>query len=75
MTKSYVTCDCCGVIIDNYDDEFIKFKKRRNIFSLYRKEFFSRKIPHTWNRDLDICSGCWDDIVETVRSKTNETMA
>lgn len=65
MKQIYTTCDCCGTVIENYDYSFIKFKKRKNVFSRYTRAF-SRNDYYSFE-DLDICEGCWDGIIEEVK--------
>ena len=70
MKQTYITCDCCGKVIENYDYSFIKFKKRKNVFYRYTRAFSRNDYyPH---EDLDICEGCWHNIIEEVKKLKEE---
>lgn len=62
MKHNYISCDCCGKVINN------------SLISHYAIKHGLRFGP--WCSDggdrVDICQNCWDDIQEYVKEKRND---
>lgn len=67
MKHNYVSCDCCGKVINT--SGLITYYKIKH--SLLR---FGPRCSNDGDR-VDICQNCWDDIREYVKEKRNATMA
>lgn len=65
MKHNYISCDCCGKIIDP-----------NGLMSYYK---IKHGLRFTWRSDsgyrMDICQNCWEDIQNYVKEKRNATMA
>lgn len=66
MKHNYISCDCCGKVINT-----------NGLMTYYKIKHGLHFGP--WCSDggdnVDICQNCWDDIQKYVKEKRNETMA
>lgn len=66
MRNNYISCDCCGKVINT-----------NGLITYYKIKHGLRFGP--WCSDsgdrVDICRNCWEDIQNYVKEKRNATMA
>lgn len=66
MKHNYISCDCCGKVINT-----------NGLMTYYKIKHSLRFGPWCSNNGdrVDICQNCWDDIQKYVKEKRNATMA
>lgn len=66
MKHNYISCDCCGKVINAKLDIFYRINRRGLCFGPFYPDRGSK---------IDLCLNCWIDIQNYVKEKRNATMA